>query len=93
MKKITRICTLALLLALAGPSVATPVDINRADAATLAAALSGVGESRARAIVDYRREHGPFRRVEDLKQVRGIGDHLLEINRSALTVGTIRTKR
>jgi len=86
MKKLTRMFCLALLLALAGSALANPVDINTADAGTLASALSGVGEARARAIVDYRQQHGPFQRIEDLKQVRGIGDHLLEINRAVLTV-------
>lgn len=86
MKKLTRMFCLALLLALTGPALANPVDINTADAGTLASALSGVGEARARAIVDYRQQHGPFQRIEDLKQVRGIGDHLLEINRAVLTV-------
>lgn len=90
MKKITRMFCLALLLAAAGPSLANPVDINTADAGTLASALSGVGESRARAIVEYRRQHGPFQNVEDLKRVRGIGDHLLEINRDLLTVKSVR---
>lgn len=90
MKKLTRMFCLALLLAIAGPSLANPVDINTADAGTLSSALSGVGEARAQAIVDYRKQHGPFKRADDLKQVRGIGDHLLELNRAVLTVESAR---
>ena len=40
--------------------------------------LPGIGEKRARAILDYRAEHGPFRYVEDLIRVEGIGEGLLE---------------
>ena len=49
-----------------------PIDINRADEATLTL-LEGVGPARARAIVAWRREHGPFRTWEDLMAVEGIG--------------------
>lgn len=72
-------CLLAALfplLALAGP-----VNVNTADAATLSAELQGVGLSRAEAIVAYREAHGPFRRIEDLMQVKGIGARTLELNR------------
>ena len=93
MKRLTRVLSMALLLALAAPALANPVDINSADAATLAASLTGVGEARARAIVAYREQHGPFRRVEDLKQGRGIGDHVLQVNRDLLTVNAANPPR
>lgn len=64
-----------------------PVDINTADAATLAAAINGAGMKRAEAIVEYRSQHGPFRSVDDLRLVRGIGEQTLERNRARLTVG------
>lgn len=48
------------------------VDLNRADSAKLLA-LPGVGPSLARRIIEYRSRNGPFRRVEDLLNVRGIG--------------------
>jgi len=54
-----------------------PLDLNRADAADLDA-LPGIGPVLARRIVDFRREHGPFRRVEELRAVRGVGPRLLE---------------
>lgn len=70
------------------PAPITPmtVNINTADAATLAAALDGVGAARAKAIVEYREAHGPFRSVDDLAQVKGIGEHVVDANRSRLKV-------
>jgi competence protein ComEA len=67
---------------------AGPVDINTADAATLAGAINGVGEKRAATIVAYRDEHGPFARIEDLSNVKGIGLGTIEKNRQNLVVGT-----
>jgi competence protein ComEA len=62
------------------------VNINTADAETLAVALDGVGASRARAIVEYRDAHGPFRSVDDLAQVKGIGERVVTANRNRITV-------
>lgn len=66
---------------------AEPVNINTADAATMAARLNGVGESKAEAIVAYREEHGAFKSVDQLAQVKGIGLKTVEKNRELLTVG------
>lgn len=66
---------------------AEPVNINTADAATLASRLNGVGESKAEAIVAYREEHGAFKSVDQLAQVKGIGLKTVEKNREMLTVG------
>jgi competence protein ComEA len=52
-------------------------DLNRADWPELAG-LPGIGETLARRIVEHRNRHGPFRRAEDLRQVRGIGAKTLE---------------
>ncbi len=54
-------------------SLPQKVDINQAEA-WLLEALPGIGPSRAQAIVDYRNENGPFKRIEDLFQVEGIGE-------------------
>ena len=79
---------LALFLLLASSfAFAEPVNINTADAATLAAGLQGIGMSKAEAIVAYRTEHGPFKSVDDLVQVKGVGDKTLETNRTNLTIG------
>ena len=57
------------------------VDINTADAETLAAVLDGVGLVRAREIVAYREMFGAFRAIEELTAVQGIGPATVERNR------------
>ncbi len=66
-------------------AVAT-VNINAADAQTMAATLKGVGESRAMEIVRYREVYGPFESAEELTEVKGIGKSTLETNRNAITL-------
>lgn len=78
-------CALALSV-LAPVHAAEPVDINTADAVTLAEAMPGVGLKRAKAIVEYRRQHGPFDRLDDLVEVYGIGEKLLDKSRDRLMV-------
>jgi competence protein ComEA len=53
------------------------VDINSADWPELVV-LPDIGETLARRIVDYRQTHGPFRSLEDLGNVRGIGPKTLD---------------
>lgn len=65
---------------------ASPVDINKADASTLASELTGIGESKAAAIVAYRDTHGPFKRIEDLVNVKGIAEKTVEKNRQNLVI-------
>ncbi|KXU34582.1 competence protein ComEA [Ventosimonas gracilis] len=62
------------------------IDLNSADAQALQQALTGVGAVKAKAIVDYRQEHGPFVSVDELLEVKGIGAAILEKNRSKLRV-------
>ena len=84
--KIPGIVATALLL-LASPIVlAGQVDINTADAETISAELKGVGLAKAKAIVDYRKKHGPFRSADDLSLVKGIGERTVELNRSDIKV-------
>ena len=78
---------LACLLASAPVEAAEVVDVNTATAEELAAAMTGVGPKKARAIVAYREENGPFAAIEDLMKVRGIGNATLEANRSRLSIG------
>ena len=66
---------------------AQAVDINNADAATIAENLNGIGETKARAIVAYRAEHGLFVDEQDLIKVKGIGAKLVERNRSLISFG------
>lgn len=63
------------------------VDINEADARTLAAVLDGVGVVKAEAIVRYREMHGGFATVEELANVTGIGLSTLDRNQGRITLG------
>ncbi|MEP5765234.1 MAG: ComEA family DNA-binding protein [Halieaceae bacterium] len=65
---------------------AQTVNINAADATTLASQLKGVGKSRAEAIVRYRDTYGPFFSVEDLAEVKGIGRSVIDKNRERITL-------
>ena len=65
---------------------AQPVNINRADAATLAASLRGIGLRKAEAIVAYRTEHGPFKSVDELANVKGIGARTLDQLRPLVSI-------
>lgn len=62
------------------------VNINKADAAALQGVMVGVGELKAKAIVEYREANGAFSSVDDLLQVKGIGAKTLEANRDRLSV-------
>ena len=77
--------TLAVALAVPGLLLAaTPVNINQADAAAIARSLDGIGQSKAEAIVAWREAHGPFKKADDLKHVKGIGKATIERNRAAI---------
>ncbi len=72
-----------VLIASLLPTVAWagPVNVNTADATTLARELDGIGPVKAQAIVEYRQKNGPYRSAEDLLKVQGIGQRVLEQNR------------
>lgn len=86
MRQIILIGVLALawlpLLALAGP-----VNVNTADAETISAELKGIGLAKARAIVEYREKYGPFKSIDDLMLVSGIGKRTIEQNRADILLG------
>jgi competence protein ComEA len=64
----------------------TTVNINQADAETLASVLSGVGISRAEAIIAYREKNGKFYSAEELSSVRGIGMSTVTKNETRIVV-------
>ena len=79
------VATVCLLLA-SPLALAGQVDINTADAETISAELKGVGLAKAKAIVEYREKHGPFRSADDLSLVKGIGERTVELNRPDIRV-------
>jgi competence protein ComEA len=70
---------------------ATPVNVNTADAKTIADSLSGIGLKKAEAIVDYRAKNGVFKSIEDLNQVSGIGSKTIEKNKADILLGESST--
>lgn len=82
-----RAAALAFSVALAAlgasaPAHAGPVNINKASAEEIADALNGIGIKKARDIVAFREKQGPFKSIEQLGDVKGIGDRMLEKNRA-----------
>lgn len=85
--------SLLLAVALAALSFAAvaaeKVNINTADAATIDRVLLNVGPSKAQAIVAYRKAKGPFRSLEQLALVKGIGLKTVEKNRDRIVLGAV----
>ena len=78
--------TLLLSLALtAAVALAGTININKANQKELES-LPGLGASKAQAIVDYRKQNGPFKSVDDLVKVKGIGAKTLDKFRPNITV-------
>lgn len=67
----------------ANAQVESTVNINTADATTLTA-LRGIGQKKAEAIVAWREANGSFKTVDQLLEVKGIGEAILEANREKL---------
>lgn len=65
---------------------ANRVELNSADRAALET-LPGVGPRTAELIIEYREQHGPFEKVEDLMNVRGIGERTFLRLRELVRVG------
>lgn len=65
---------------------AAPVNINAASAVEIAESLNGVGEARAAAIVTYREKNGPFMSADQLLQIKGVGEKILEKNRDNIVI-------
>lgn len=80
--------TVALLAAIAFTGTlhaADGVNLNTATQEELVA-LPGIGQAKAKAIIDYRTAH-PFKSVDEVKNVRGIGDHMFESLKGKISVG------
>ena len=89
---------IATLAANAAPPAAPPpdagaaVNVNSASSEQLMS-LPGIGAAKADAIVKYREEHGPYKQPEDLLQVRGIGEALLQKIRPHISIGAAKAAR
>lgn len=62
------------------------VNINTADEAMLSERLKGVGEKKARAIVEYRQKNGAFRSLRQLEEVKGMGAAIVQKNRHVIVL-------
>jgi competence protein ComEA len=83
---------LSLFFAVSAVVHAAPVDVNTADAKALASAMTGIGQKRAQMIVDYRAKNGPFKSVDELTKIKGVGNATIHKNRGNLVVGKPNVK-
>jgi len=81
----------AVALALVTHAATAALNLNTATKEELVA-LSGIGPAKAQAILDYRTQHGGFKTVEELKDVKGIGAKRFEKLKPELTVGPASVK-
>ncbi len=84
----TLLFTLVLLFssAVSAQSVVETININTATAEQIATAMTGVGDSKAEAIVKYRSTHGKFKSIQDLENIAGIGEKTIEKNKDKISL-------
>ena len=95
MKKTHNLIQAAAMFALCAAcelAIAGPVNVNTADAETIAAELTGVGINKARAIIAYRNANGDFEQAEQLALVKGIGARTVELNQANILLEDEATK-
>jgi competence protein ComEA len=85
MEEVMRFLLAAWLFALSTGWAFATVNLNTATKDELVA-LPGIGPAKAQAIIDYRTTHGPFKSVEQLKDVKGIGAKRFEKLKPEITV-------
>ena len=85
MKTIRALFCIASLLLATTVALANSVNINTADATELAEMINGVGLKKAQEIVRYREQKGPFKTIEDLANIKGIGQATIDKNRQHMT--------
>jgi competence protein ComEA len=76
--------------AAAKPTAARPVNINTASVAELNG-LPGIGAKTAALIVDYRQKNGPFKKIEELMNVRGVGEKNFLKLKDQISIGNAKT--
>ena len=77
----------ALLALVVSASAAAALNLNTATKDELVE-LPGVGPAKAQAIVDYRNQHGPFKSVDEIRKVKGIGEKLFIQIKPELSLGS-----
>ena len=87
MKNMIVILICLLLISPLCAKEAASVDINAASAEEMDSVLLNIGPAKAQAIVEHRQAHGPFRSVEELALVKGIGLRTVERNRDRIVLG------
>ena len=65
--------------------IAESININTADKEALMSVIKGVGHKKAEAIIDYRKENGPFKSIDELSNVKGIGPAMIDKHREMLS--------
>ena len=60
------------------------INLNKADVFVITGSVKGIGDKRAEAIVAYREAHQGFKSIDELAQVKGIGERFVERNRDKL---------
>jgi competence protein ComEA len=84
--KIIHSLFLTAILLFSVSAFAEKININTASAQQLATVMTGIGENKAQAIIEYREKHGDFKTIESLQNVDGIGEKTIEKNRDRLSL-------
>ena len=85
----TLFLTLFLLYSTSAISAQPPIEkinINTANAEQIATTMTGIGDNKAKAIVEYRKSHGKFKSLDDLENVDGVGLKTVEKNKDKITL-------
>lgn len=85
MKLLQTLCITVFLL-FSTAVMAERVNINKASADEIAQGMTGIGSSKAQAIVKYRETHGKFTSVQELEKVVGIGEKTVARNKDKVTL-------
>lgn len=66
------------------PTVVHKIDLNKADLTALTGSIKGIGKKRAEAIIAYRQSHHGFKSLDELSEVKGLGQRFVTVNHDKL---------
>lgn len=66
------------------------VNINKASASLISKNLKGIGPKKAKAIILYRKKNGPFKKITELLNVKGIGKKILADNKKSILLKPVK---